>query len=135
MHEDDLHVSFTSLFVPFTTLKAVHYIILIGFLVFGNALFNGFVWDDKTYILNNAGVHTINVIDAFKQNFFNNGGQYRPIPVIYFSILYSFFNTVPFFYHFIQITLHIINALLVFLLFKHAFSKKLAFFFSLIFFD
>lgn len=125
--------SIKSLFVPFTSTKAIAFLILIGFIVYFNSLFNGFVWDDKTYIINNVGVHTVNLVEAFKGNFFNQGGQYRPIPVVYFSILYSLFNTLPLFYHLIQISFHIINAILVFILFKTFFKRQLAFFLSLLF--
>ncbi|MGH7203481.1 MAG: tetratricopeptide repeat protein, partial [Candidatus Levyibacteriota bacterium] len=110
-----------------------HWIVIIGFVVYFNALLGGFVWDDKTYIINNLDVHKVNLFGAFQENLFNNGGQYRPLPVLYFSVLYSLFNTSPFFYHFIQISLHIVNAILVFILFKKFFYNKLAFFLSLIF--
>jgi hypothetical protein len=126
-------VTFKSLFFPFTTLKAVYFIIFIGFLVYANVLINGFVWDDKTYILNNPGVHSIDLVAAFKTSMFNQGGQYRPVSAIYFSVLYSLFATLPFFYHFIQISLHIVNTILLFIFFKHFFHKQLAFFLSLVF--
>lgn len=130
---EEQDINFKGLFIPFTILKAIHYIILIGLLVFGNVLINGFVWDDKTYIINNLAVHTINLPAAFQSSMFNQSGQYRPIPVLYFSTLYSLFNTTSFFYHFIQIVLHITNACLVFLLFKQFFRKHLAFFLALVF--
>ena len=81
--------SFKKFFVPFTTLKAIHWIIIIGIIVYANALFNGFVWDDITYLIRNNQVHQVNLIAAFQHNFFNTQGQYRPLSIIYFSIIYT----------------------------------------------
>lgn len=106
---------------------------ILGFAVFFNSLFNGFVWDDITYILQNSQVHTINLFTAFRASMFNSGGQYRPIPALYFAILYQLFTTSPFFYHFLSVALHIINAILVFYFFSRFFIKRLSFFLALIF--
>jgi len=40
-------------FSPLTTVKAIHIIVIFGFIVFGNALFNNFVGADKKYFINN----------------------------------------------------------------------------------
>ena len=77
--------SFKQYFVPLTTIKAVHWIIIIGLLVFANALFNGFVWDDKTYIVNNLEVHKLDLATLLGPNLFNSAGFYRPISALYFA--------------------------------------------------
>jgi protein O-mannosyl-transferase len=69
----------------------------------------------------------------FGINPFNTGGYYRPIPAVYFSILWNLFGDTAFFYHFMQIMLHSINACLLFYLLKRFFSKALSFFLTLIF--
>jgi protein O-mannosyl-transferase len=125
--------SFKNYFVPFTTTKAIAWIIIIGLIVYANMLFNGFVEDDKTYIINNTLVHTLNFSSAFGTNLFNKAGQYRPIAVIYFSILYSLFNTTPFFYHLLQLLMQIACSILAFTLFRKRISSGIAFFLSLIF--
>jgi tetratricopeptide (TPR) repeat protein len=133
MNENEEEFSIKSWFVPFTTTKAVTFIVLIGFLIYINSLFGGFIWDDKTYIISNSTVHVGNLIAAFKGNLFNTGGQYRPIPATYFSILYSLFGNVSFFYHFVQVLIHITNAILLLFFFKKFFSNEIAAFISFIF--
>jgi tetratricopeptide (TPR) repeat protein len=46
---------------------------------------------------------------------FNEGAFYRPIPAVYFAFLYSLFGQQAFFYHFLQVLLHVINAIMLYL--------------------
>jgi tetratricopeptide (TPR) repeat protein len=124
---------FHDLFTPLTTKKAIIFIAVVGFVVYFYMLFNGFVWDDKTYILFNPDVLSFNLSNLIKNNIFNAGGQYRPIPGIYFASLFALFKTNTFFYHLLQFVIHIVNASLLFLLFKRFFSKQLSLVLSLIF--
>jgi protein O-mannosyl-transferase len=125
--------SIKKFFVPLTTVKAVHIIFIVGILVFANMLFSPFVWDDNDYILNAAVVHTFSIPSFFSSNVFNNAGQYRPLSVFYFASLYTIFGGNQFFYHGIQLLLHITNAVLLFFLFKAFLSKRLSLFLSLVF--
>src|SRR5258706_6543628 len=77
---------------------AVTFIIVIGVLIYFNALFNSFVWDDITYIVNNQDVHTLNLLHLLGENFFNTINQYRPIPALYFALIYVLFGLQSFFY-------------------------------------
>src|ERR1700722_1185014 len=125
--------SFYDLFVPLTIKKAIFIIFLIGFIVYFNMLFNNFVWDDKTYILFNPDVVTFNLLGLIRNNIFNAGGQYRPVPGIYFSVLFAFFKYNTFFYHFLQLIIHVINASMLFILFTKFFKKNISLVLSLIF--
>lgn len=125
--------SFKNFFVPFTTTKIVHFIILIGLIVYFNSLFNGFVIDDITYIVNYSVIHSFNIPSLLGKNLFNFDSQYRPLPALYFAFLYSIFTTSAFYYHAIQLILHIINAILVFFLFRHFFNKHLSFLTAIVF--
>jgi len=116
-----------------TTFKAIHIIITIGIIAFANSLFNPFVWDDNSYILHNSTLKSFNYFDYFGQNVFNNSGQYRPLTVTYFALLYKFFGEFQFFYHLIQVVIHVANTGLLFFLFKSFFNKKIALFLSLVF--
>jgi protein O-mannosyl-transferase len=130
----DDEVTFKGLFLPITTKKAIVYIFLIGFIVFFNALFGHFVWDDIGYIVENPAVHTVNLPVLFgPHNAFNDAGYYRPLSATYFAVIYSVFGSQPFFFHLIQISIHIINSILIFILFKRFFMEKLALFLSIIF--
>ena len=110
--------SFYSYFVPFTTKKAIICIIIIVVIVYFNMLFNGFVWDDSQYIILNTKLHTFNFSNIFGQSLFNTGGQYRPIPALYFYFLYTLFQNSAFFYHLTSLAIHITNAILIFFLLK-----------------
>ena len=133
MFDDRYNPSIKDLFFPLTTKKAIIWIVVVGLIVYANMLFNGFVWDDKIYITLNPGVHSIDFIKLIGVNSFNNIGQYRPIPAIYFATLYNFFGELSFFYHLPQLTLHIINAILVFYLLRKFFARHISLLLSLIF--
>jgi hypothetical protein len=122
--------------------KLILILIVIGFLVYFNSLFNGFVWDDEEQIINNEKVHSItNIPQFFQESTFNSGGSislngtyYRPLMMTVFSIIYQLFGPRPFFYHLFQLGVHIINALLIFYLFTYlGFSSLLSFFLTTIF--
>ena len=67
------------------------------------------------------------------QNLFNVGPFYRPVPAIYFATLYTFYGPHAFFYHVIQLGLHIGSTILLFVFFFLFFKKNISFFLSLIF--
>jgi tetratricopeptide (TPR) repeat protein len=125
-------LSFKKLFVPLTNVKAIHWIIFIGIIVYANMLFNGFVWDDLTYVAFNPELHSLNILELVRANSFNQVGQYRAMTALYFTLV-SLLSTAPFFYHIIQLIIHIINSILLYFLFNNFFKKNLAFFLSLIF--
>lgn len=122
--------SFYSLFVPLTTKKIVFLIIFIGFIVFFNMLFNGFVWDDLTYVVFNPDVHSFNILNLVRANSFNQEGQYRALTALYFTLIST---TTPFYYHIIQLGIHILNSILVYFLFSNFFKKRLSFFLAIVF--
>lgn len=116
--------------------------LLVGLtvLVYLNGLFGEFLSDDRKQILDNPIVHSFsNFFTFFQGSTFDAGDGtlvglfYRPLQTIYFSLLWSIFGAQPVFFHFFQLIIHIINGLLVFFIFKHCFSKVLAFSLSLIF--
>lgn len=129
----DQDISFKDLFVPITSKKAIIIIAFVGLIVYFNMLFNGFVWDDLTYIINNPEIRNFNIISLFGQNSFNSSGYFRPIPAVYFSALYNLFGNSAFFYHFFQLSLHIIDTTLLFYIFRYFFKEKIALFLSLLF--
>jgi protein O-mannosyl-transferase len=99
---------------------------LVGIIIYFPIFLNGFVWDDLPTLINNPQVHQINLITIFGNNSFNDGLFYRPITALYDAVLYSIFGQQAFFYHFIQLILHIIDTCLLFLLFIIFFSEGLS---------
>ncbi|MGH7204441.1 MAG: hypothetical protein ACREHC_08415, partial [Candidatus Levyibacteriota bacterium] len=60
--------SLKNIFVPFTTIKAIHWIVIIGFIVYFNSLSNSFILDDSAQIVANLGVHSVASIPDILQN-------------------------------------------------------------------
>jgi len=133
--------SFKKYFTPLTTVKVVHWIILIGLIVYCNGFFNGFVKDDYAEIINNPTVQSVtNLPSLFTGSLFYNGlGQqltgsfYRPVTSVAFASVYSLFGPNAFAFHFFQILLFIANACFIFFFFKQFFRRAIAFVLSLVF--
>lgn len=104
--------TFKDYFVPLTTTKVIHFIILIGVVIYFNGLFNGFVSDDNTFVLNNPAIQSFsNIPKLFFENKYDSAGQtfigglyYRPIPELFYAINYIFFDASPFPFHFFSNT-------------------------------
>jgi protein O-mannosyl-transferase len=138
MNNED--VTFRGLFLPLTTKKIIIFIFLIGFIVFFNSLFNGFVGDDDSQIVKNLSAHSIsNIPKFFTGSTFYNGSDkligvyYKPLLTSVFSVIYSFFGPNPSAFHFVQIFLHIINTCILFLFLSHFLKKAYSFLLSLVF--
>lgn len=120
--------------------KAFVIFLILGFLIYGNSLFNGFAGDDFGQIKNNKSVHSVlNIPNLFlRSNFYDEGDSqgnnyYKPVLFSSFSLIYFFSFGQPFGFHFVQILVHILNAVLIYLIFKRLFRKDISFFLSLIF--
>lgn len=124
----DVEFSFKDFFTPFTPIKVIAIFTVVGLVVFGNMLFNGFVWDDNGYIVSNNSLHSLNLLWLFGPNLFNAVGLYRPITAVYFALLYNIFGLQPFFYHLLQLSLHIADSCLLLYLFRKFFNDKLSLF-------
>jgi tetratricopeptide (TPR) repeat protein len=89
----------------------------ITFIAFLPSIHNGFVnWDDDRSITLNPDVHGINarhVATVFTSTYLNH---YLPVTMLSFMGEYSLFKANPAGYHWTNLLLHIINALLVFAL-------------------
>ncbi|MGH7204521.1 MAG: hypothetical protein ACREHC_08850 [Candidatus Levyibacteriota bacterium] len=132
--------SLKSLFLPFTTTKAIHYLLLIGILVYANSFFNNFIADDSGQLLDNPLVHSIsNFFIFFQSGSFGSEGSgsagiyYKPIFSLFLSIIYSMFGANAFFFHLIQLLLHVTNSVLVYLLLQKFLRKPLSFLLAAIF--
>lgn len=90
-------------------------IFLTTFLLFSGGLKNEilFGWDDGVYLVH-PDVRKLSV--AGIMNTFSNFhlGMYQPLPVITFAINYAFHGESPTGYHLVNLLLHLLNTLLVF---------------------
>lgn len=126
-------------FTTLSTKRAVLILIIVGIILFFNGIFNGFLGDDTAQIIGNPVIHSIgNISTFFSGKTFYNGGHlvgvyYKPILITFFSFIYTLFGPSNVAFHFFQITLHIINACILFLFFKQFFKKPLSLFLSLVF--
>lgn len=109
-------------------------LVIVGFLIYFNSLFNGFVWDDEEQIINNTVIKSVaNIPSLFSKSLFDTdttgdkqatGSYYRPIMPICYTIIYSLFGLNPFFFRLFQVLLHIINAVLIFFFFSSIFKSR-----------
>jgi protein O-mannosyl-transferase len=140
MNQEESEVTFKGLFLPLTTKKSIIFIFIIGFIVFFNGLFNGFIGDDELQITNNPIIRSLqNIPVFFSSSTFYNGGNtlegvyYKPLQTTLFSLAYSLSGSNPSTFHLFQIFIYIINACFLYLILKYFFDNRLAFFLALIF--
>jgi len=85
--------------------------VAVGFLIYSNTLHSPFVFDDEFTIYSN---------EAIKQNtIYTQFNHQRYIGHITFALNYKFNNYTPFGYHLVNIIIHLINTILVYLLMKN----------------
>src|SRR5437762_634749 len=82
---------------------AYFWILIVGLVIYFPIFFNGFVWDDNIFILNNPEVHAFSFMTFLGKSIFNSAYAYRPITYVYFAFMYSLFGEHAFFYHLAQV--------------------------------
>src|SRR3990167_8265558 len=103
--------------------RAIALLIIVGYALYFNVFFNGFLWDDEVVILNNPLISSVKNIGSFYTGSFLKSGistslfssYYRPVMTTVHTFLYVLFGPTPFFFHFFQISIHILNSILVYL--------------------
>jgi len=99
-------------------LARVVLIAVLGFLSFGLMLPAPFrVMDDRSSIVDNPIIRSLKNIPAlFQEGYFHDQSYYRPMVGLTFMVEYQAFGFNSFFYNLDNLILHVLNALLVFLL-------------------
>ena len=97
--------------------------------VYANALFNAFVWDDRYIITENTLAKSWrNIPTFFTTHLFEGSKQpsnsYRPLQKLSNLLDYSIWRLNPFGYHLTNIILHALNAVLIYILVNLLFKKK-----------
>lgn len=108
-------------------------IIFISFLVYLNALRNGFVWDDMVLIADNEGINKWGCFwENFVRDFFDTTddtiefkyGYYRPIISLSYMIDYALWGLKPWGFHLSNIIFHTISCILAYLIFNSLFNNR-----------
>ena len=100
-------------------------LVVVVFMVFGNALFNEYSYDDHYLILDN---HYIRDLANFKDFLLNDvaimtpiekpSGYYRPVSMIFLVLNYKIWGLNAFGLHLTSVLIHLLNCFLVFLITK-----------------
>jgi len=110
-------------------------LVFVCIVVYLNSLSNGFVFDDYAVIIENKYLKLpgINFASFLNHSYFNIAGgeaSYRPLATLSYYLIYAIAGLNPFFYHLLSVILHIVNVVLVYLLFnlilKHRFTALIA---------
>lgn len=121
---------------PWNIVKKYRFPLLLlglGIVVYGNSLFGQPIWDDIGYVFENPDFQTIHILKIFTHNIYVLNGYYRPLTAFYYSILLALFGQQTFFFHAIQLTIHIANAFLLMLLLKKFLSSSFSFLLASVF--
>ncbi|MBI5122421.1 glycosyltransferase family 39 protein [Candidatus Roizmanbacteria bacterium] len=100
-------------------MKKILIIVVLGFLIYGLSLSNGFVWDDEVMFQKAASIPA-NV-------------YFRPAISTVYSIIYNLFGPQPFFYHLFQLIFHIATTILIYYLFRRFFKETISLILAIIF--
>ena len=101
-------------------LSAAFLIITIGIIIYSNALGGDFIWDDAGFVVRNDFIKDLKLFPAYftSKEALARGGlggeNYRPLLVLSYAFDYSFWKLNPLGYHAVNVSFHILNALLVF---------------------
>ncbi|HBR14981.1 MAG TPA: hypothetical protein DD723_05495 [Candidatus Omnitrophica bacterium] len=117
-------------------IKFLSAVILAGALVHSFMLGGTFkTMDDEVSIVENPHIKdSAHIKDIFKSSFFGEGTYYRPLVSLSFMAEYHFFGLNPFYYNFTNLCLHLLNAVMVWLILRSiALDKKAAFLSALLF--
>ncbi len=99
--------------MPLTLLAGI---VAITFIVYLPSLRNGLLaWDDEPYIIKNQLVQSGNFGELFTQQVM---GNYHPLTMLILSIEFRWFGSDPAGYHWVNLLLHLINTILVFLVIR-----------------
>ena len=114
-------------------------IAVTGIIVFANTFRNGFVYDDKAFIVDNKSIRELrNIPDFFiSAPSFSARGDfsiYRPLVTVSFALDYQLWKQNPFGYHILNILFHILCGLMVFRVLKLLIKEELPAFFGALLF-
>jgi protein O-mannosyl-transferase len=100
----------------------LQYLILSGIMVLTIIIYSGtfkneFTWDDEGQVEKNIDIKNLNAENVLKIFSSNYIGMYQPFPTLTFAVEYKFFGLNPGAYHITNLIFHLLNIILVYLLF------------------
>ncbi len=94
-------------------------LLAVAMLVYGDALLNGFTFDDYTYILGNPAVTNLSVRGLFEPPQTNtNHHFFRPVTFVTYDLNWAVSGAQPFGYHLLNLLLHAMVTLLLYLVLR-----------------
>lgn len=90
----------------------VFWILALGVFIYGHSLHNGFIWDDNEYISQNPLIHSLAGLLKFWD--MSPGASPFPLTLTTFWLQHKLWGFHPWGYHTFSLTLHLLNALLLF---------------------
>ena len=104
---------------------ALGVIMLVTLVIYFKAVwFDFLIWDDNMYINLNERIKVLNwdsISKIFSEFYF---GNYHPLTTLGYAIDYKIAGDAPGLYHFVNIVMHLLNILLVFILIKRIAPKN-----------
>ena len=117
--------------ISFKPTKSTHIllIILAVVIVYANSLDSKFVWDDTSLIVENPYIKSWHNLDSvFTKNIYHGANKlinyYRPLQLLSYMAEYSIWGLNTFGYHLMNLMLHAMNAVLVYLLILAIFGSS-----------
>ena len=121
-------------FSDITTKKAILIISILGIIVFGNSLANGFVGDDASQLAANPDFQSITNVGAFFSGaILPNDIYYKPIFNTFNAFILTIFGPSSIAFHSFSILLHLVVLVFLFLVLSHFFNKPLSLVLALVF--
>ncbi|MFH1383741.1 MAG: tetratricopeptide repeat protein [Candidatus Omnitrophota bacterium] len=97
------------------TVLMLAFIVCITFFAFMPSLYNPFIkWDDASYVTENPAIRDMTYRNIYKLFTKPNVRMYVPLTMLSYAVEYHFFKLNPFIFHTTNLSLHLINTVLVF---------------------
>jgi protein O-mannosyl-transferase len=96
-------------------------IVLTAFVLYGSALSHPFFFDDLRSIVENPYIRNLGNISLLLQGIQSYTGSYRALPTITFAVNYHLHQLNVFGYHLVNLILHILSGILIYLISRHLF--------------
>lgn len=96
-------------------------LIIIGFLIYLNTLHAEFIpeWDDYIYVVNNSLIKSLDLGSIYKIFTAPHYTDYYPLQILSYAVDHRIWGSDPFGYRLTNLLIHILNSILVYILFSH----------------